>query len=89
MGYMESMGQRAKTRVVTVREELLDLIGRLPDESLPGLREMAAFEALLANAPEDDEPTTAEDLAAIAESRAEIKRGEFVALDDVEATLHG
>ena len=83
---METVGRLTKLHVVTVREELLELIGRLPDESLPGLREMAAFEALLANAPEDDEPTTAEDLAAIAESRAEIEGGDFVSLDDVEAT---
>ena len=74
---------------MTIREELLDIIGRLPDESLPGLREMAAFEALLANAPEDDEPTTDEDLAAIGESRAQFERGEFAMLDHAEDPLHG
>ena len=46
---------------------------------------LAAFLA----APEDDEPTTAEDLAAIAEGNAAAARGESVPLAEVMASLNG
>ena len=34
------------------------------------------------NAPEDDEPTTAEDIAALDEAQADYERGETVSLDE-------
>jgi hypothetical protein len=37
------------------------------------------------NAPEDDEPTTAEDLEALAEAEADAERGETVSLEAVMA----
>jgi hypothetical protein len=40
-----------------------------------------------ANPPEDDEPVTAEDLAAIAASRAAYERGDYVTDDKLDALL--
>jgi len=39
--------------------------------------------------PWDDEPVTPDDDAAIAESEAEVARGEFLTLDELEAELAG
>lgn len=41
----------------------------------------------MAELPEDDEPTTAEDLEAIKEARAEVARGEVISLDEFEREL--
>jgi tartrate dehydratase beta subunit/fumarate hydratase class I family protein len=54
-----------------------------------GDHQAASLEALVASAPADDEPVTAEDEAAIAEARAEMARGEAVPLDQARRELLG
>jgi len=72
------------------RDRLRELVDDLPDEQLEdaelALRALndPVLRAFL-NAPEDDEPTTAEDLAAIAEGHEAAARGETVPLADVVA----
>lgn len=53
--------------------------------ALQALRQAARdpLDELLANAPEDDEPLTEEDLAAIERTRAAIARGELVPHEEV------
>ena len=65
------------------RDELRALVDAIPDDRLLAARE--ALERLtdpvllaFLNAPEDDEPLTDEDLAAIAEGRADIDAGRTV-----------
>ena len=54
----------------------------MPDERLADAE--AALEAIVSDEiPDDDEPVTDEDLAAIAETRAELARGETVPNDVV------
>ena len=73
--------------MATTRERLHAMLDELPDEQLDDAEAAIAALAVpfrpLAEAPEDDEPLTAEDLAAIAETRAELARGETVAGDAV------
>jgi predicted transcriptional regulator len=68
------------------------MLDAIPDEKLPAAREALARltdPVLLAflKAPMDDEPLTDEDLAAIAEGKADIARGLTVPLADVLAEL--
>jgi hypothetical protein len=65
------------------RDDLRAMLDAIPDEKLPAAREALApltDPVLLAflNAPMDDEPLTDEDLAAIAEGKADIARGDTV-----------
>jgi hypothetical protein len=53
----------------------------LQEEAEPFLR-------ALRGAPDDDEPETAEEAAAVAIARKELARGEGVPWDDVKRTLH-
>jgi predicted transcriptional regulator len=74
------------------RDDLRAMLDAIPDEKLPAAREALARltdPVLLAflNAPMDDEPLTDEDLAAIAEGKADIARGLTVPLADVLAEL--
>ena len=68
--------------MATTRERLHALLDELPDDRLDGVE--VAIAALMApvrsieEAPQDDELLTDEDLAAIAETRAELARGETV-----------
>lgn len=80
--------------MATTREQLHELLDALPDNQLDDAA--GALRALndpvlraFRNAPEDDEPTTDEDLAAIAEGNAAYERGETVPLADVMAELNG
>lgn len=75
---------------MTVKERLHRLVDDLPEAEtdaaeryLEFLRERAALPRSLATAPFDDEPVTVEDLAALAESRAELTAG--VGVPHVEA----
>ncbi len=74
------------------RERLHELLDELSedrlDDAATALRALtdSVLRAFL-NAPEDDEPTTAEDLAAVAEGRDAYSRGETVPLADVMADL--
>ncbi len=65
--------------MATTRERLQELIDALPDDRLD---EAAAALAIL-NVPDDDEPTTADDLAAIAEGRAAYRRGAAIPDDEL------
>ncbi len=72
------------------RDDLHTILDAVPEVRLPAVRE--ALERLadpimlaLLMAPEDDEPVTAEDLAALAEAQAESERGELVFLEDLIA----
>ncbi len=69
------------------RDDLHTLLDAIPEDRLADIREALtrlADPVLLAllTAPEDDEPVTAEDLAALAEARAARERGETVPLDE-------
>jgi len=79
---------------VIARDELRALVDAIPDDRLPAAREaleQLTDPVLLAflNAPEDDEPLTDEDLAAIAEAKADVARGDVVSLEEVERQLLG
>ncbi|MGE3911576.1 MAG: hypothetical protein AB7K36_19610 [Chloroflexota bacterium] len=72
--------------MATTRERIHELLESVPDDRLADAE--AAIAALaeppyrpLSEAPEDDEPLTEEDLAAIAETRAEIARGKTIPHD--------
>jgi hypothetical protein len=70
------------------------MVDAIPDDRLPAARATLARlvdPVLLAflTAPEDDEPLTDEDLAAIEEGRADIERGDVVSLEEVERLLLG
>ena len=76
------------------RDELRALVDAIPDDRLPAARdalERLADPIYLAflNAPEDDEPLTDEDLAAIAEAKADVARGDVVSADEAERLLLG
>jgi len=80
--------------MATTRERLHEMLDALPDDRLNEAETAIAaltdpVLAVFLNAPDDDEPTTAEDLAAIAEGNAAAARGEAVPLADVMAELNG
>jgi len=71
------------------REQARELLDAVPDDRLADVA--AALEPLvdpmlvmLMNAPEDDETLTDEDLAAIAEGKADIERGDIVSANDMK-----
>jgi hypothetical protein len=70
--------------MATARERILALLDAVPEDRLDDAE--AAIAALtdpvlqaFLSAPDDDEPLTAEDLAAIAEGKADIEHGDIVA----------
>lgn len=69
--------------VPLVRGLMLTVFAWTPQSA--GIGDDSPLDALLRDAPEDDEPITEEDIAAIDESRAEFERGEFVRLEDIGA----
>jgi len=76
------------------RDDLHTLLDAIPEDRLPAVREALerlADPVLLAflMAPEDDEPLTDEDIAAIEEGKADIARGDTVPLEEVERRLLG
>jgi hypothetical protein len=69
------------------RDDLHTLLDAIPEDRLADVRTaltQLADPVLLAllTAPEDDEPVTEEDLAALAEARAARERGETIPLDE-------
>ena len=71
--------------MATTRERLHAMLDELPDEQLDeaeaAIAALAAPFRPLAEAPEDDEPLTDEDLAAIEQGRAAYRRGESIPHD--------
>lgn len=72
--------------MATTRERLHELLDELPEDRLDDAETAIAALAAppfrtLAEAPEDDEPLTDEDLVAIAEGREEYARGETIPHD--------
>ena len=73
----------------TARERIRELVDALPEDRLTEAE--AALAALadpvvlaFLDAPEDDEPLTDADRAAIAEGRADVARGDVVAWEDYD-----
>lgn len=76
------------------RSDLHSILDAIPEDRLSDAR--AALEALadpvllaFLTAPEDDEPLTPEDVAAIEEGKADVARGDVVSYADVERRLLG
>jgi hypothetical protein len=76
------------------RSDLHSILDAIPEDRLSDAR--AALEALadpvllvFLTAPEDDEPLTLEDVAAIEEGKADIARGDVIPYADVERRLLG
>lgn len=85
------------TTPTQTRERIHQLVGELPEGELPNVerflrqrqdRHDPVRDALL-NAPEDDEPLTPEDVAAIQEGLDAIERGETVSHHEVRRRLLG
>jgi hypothetical protein len=74
---------RWDSTMATTREELRKLLDDLPDDRL----EAARAALVLLNVPDDDEPTTAEDLEAIARGREAYRRGETISDEVVRREL--
>jgi hypothetical protein len=81
---------------MTVKEELHRLVEELPECELHAAKRFLEYLGAVAldpvlraflKAPEDDEPVTEEEEAAIAEAKAEIDRGEGIPWEVVEARL--
>lgn len=77
--------------MATTREALRELIDRLPEEQLDRAARLLAelnrstrtFDEVLASAPEDEEPVTAEDRAAITQAREDYRAGRTIPLADI------
>jgi hypothetical protein len=76
------------------RSDLHSILDAIPEDRLSDAR--SALEALadpvllvFLTAPEDDEPLTLEDVAAIEEGKADIARGDVIPYADVERRLLG
>ena len=90
---------------MTAKEELYRLVDALPERETHAARRFLEYlrdagrtgvvdgddpvmRAFMA-APEDDEPLTDEDVAAIEEAKAEIARGEYITWEDYRAQQRG
>lgn len=77
------------------RQLLLELIDMLPDRECIGayhalmlyVRQTDPVLWALVTAPEDDEPLTEEDIAAIEEAKAEIQAGNWISHEELEREL--
>ena len=77
--------------MATTRGELREMIDRLPDDQLDRAgrflaelsRTTQSFDDFLASAPEDNEPTTDEDRAAIGQGREDYQAGRTIPLSDI------
>lgn len=81
---------------MTVRDKVHELVDSLPESELPAVRRYLetvgeprddALGRFLADAPEDDEPSTPEQDRAAAEARAALRRGERVSGEELKRTL--
>jgi len=75
---------------MTTKERFLRLADELSEPQMDDILEYAARQhedpllSAIANAPEDDEPLTPEEEAAIAEGQADIAAGRTVSLEEIE-----
>jgi hypothetical protein len=76
---------------MVTKDELYRLIDGLPERELPTarrflqfLRSQVTLPRVLSEAPEDGEPLTDEDRAAIAEGAADIAAGRVVTLEEIK-----
>lgn len=67
---------------MTLKDDLLHLVNELDEDAVGELLEYAQW--LTAD---EDEPLTDEELARVETGEAEIRRGEFVTLDDLRRRL--
>ena len=83
---------------MTVKEELYRLVDALPDSELDAARSFLEtlqrhpgdpFLQALAKAPEDDEPETPEETAAVQEAEADIAAGRVVSHEEARRQLLG
>ncbi len=73
------------------RDRLHRLIDELPEQDLPAVEQLVTerrldndgFRRMLAKAPEDDEPLTAEDIAAIEEGLRDVEAGRLTPNDEL------
>ena len=80
---------------MVTRDEVRKLVDQIAEDDLPAVArymeylrdEGDPFVRALMNAPEDDELETPEEAAEVAESKAEIERGEYDFLDDIRDDL--
>lgn len=91
--------ERQRSKRVTVKDELHHLIDALPeseaerllislhDRQAEGHEELARYPASLRDALLDDEPVTAEDLAALAEGEDAVARGDVVSGENLARAL--
>lgn len=70
---------------MSVREDLHKLVDQLPDDAAQDVLQYARFVLTLEAAPEDDEPLTDEDLAALSEAEQDIKAGRVTPHEEVKA----
>jgi predicted transcriptional regulator len=70
---------------IGVREELHRLADELPEDAAREVLEYARFVQALENAPEDDEPETPEEAAAVAEAMEDLRAGRVVPWEQVRA----
>ena len=84
--------------MITTREQLHRLVDELPESEIGTaqrvLEALAAlhddpFLKMLAAAPEDDEPLTADEAALIEEGRQQLRRGEGRTLEEAQRELLG
>lgn len=82
---------------MVTKEQVHKLVDQIADDDLAAaaryleyLRDKGdPFLRALANAPEDDEPETPEEVAAVEEAKAALARGEVRSLEEVRADLLG
>ncbi len=73
------------------RDRLHRLIEELPEQDLPTVEQLLterhldddAFRRMLAEAPQDDEPLTADDIAAIEEGLRDVEAGRLIPNDEL------
>ena len=82
---------------MVTKEQIHHLVEQIPEDDLEAaaryleyLRDGGdPFLRALANAPEDDEPETPEEAAAVAEAKEALARGEVISFEEVLAEFHG
>jgi len=82
---------------MTIKDELHRLVDELPQKELRGAKRFLEYLRnmgdpvlrALSEAPEDDEPETEEEKAAVGEAYEDLKAGRLIPLDDVKREFQG